>query len=274
MLFKALNPSFKVRLRRTHPYTVPAIPISPQRTAPNREMAVGTLWRDSSHASTHVPGAFPSEPPLSPGLTSDLEYDYDDETDLDLYESDESLDDQHGRRTSERRPSSSETEEVGDDVESDSSLDDMYSAEDFPLEDEVSYLDSPTPTPPSSSPSGAHQLTSEATPPNVDTNPELAALALPSPPGIQLSEEQQHVLRRVLAGESVFFTGSAGATSQIEDSLCMLTNLTMIAGTGKSVLLRAIIQALGGSSETVAVTASTGVAAANIGGRTLHAFAG
>ena len=53
-----------------------------------------------------------------------------------------------------------------------------------------------------------------------------------------------------------------------------LSNPTTITGTGKSVLLRAIVKALDGPSETVAVTASTGVAAANIGGKTLHAFAG
>ena len=48
----------------------------------------------------------------------------------------------------------------------------------------------------------------------------------------------------------------------------------ILLGTGKSVLLRAIIQALGGPSPTVAVTASTGIAAVNIGGQTLHSFAG
>ncbi|KAL5632929.1 hypothetical protein ACGC1H_003427 [Rhizoctonia solani] len=70
----------------------------------------------------------------------------------------------------------------------------------------------------------------------------------------ELSEEQKHVLNKVLQGESVFFTGSAG--------------------TGKSVLLRAIIEALGGPSDSIAVTASTGIAAAHIGGQTLHSFAG
>ncbi|CAE6438404.1 unnamed protein product [Rhizoctonia solani] len=70
----------------------------------------------------------------------------------------------------------------------------------------------------------------------------------------ELSEEQRHVLNMVLRGESVFFTGSAG--------------------TGKSVLLRAIIEALGGPSDQVAVTASTGIAAVHIGGQTLHSFAG
>ncbi|GME57678.1 ATPase AAA+ type core [Neofusicoccum parvum] len=74
-----------------------------------------------------------------------------------------------------------------------------------------------------------------------------------------LSDEQQHVLNLVVnEGKSVFFTGSAG--------------------TGKSVLLREIIAALKKKyvreSERVAVTASTGLAACNIGGVTLHSFSG
>ncbi|KAK9367319.1 PIF1-like helicase-domain-containing protein [Lipomyces kononenkoae] len=76
---------------------------------------------------------------------------------------------------------------------------------------------------------------------------------------IFLSEEQKLVIRLVCEEKkSVFFTGSAG--------------------TGKSVLLREIISALrknyGRDSESVAVTASTGLAACNVGGVTLHSFAG
>lgn len=74
-----------------------------------------------------------------------------------------------------------------------------------------------------------------------------------------LSNEQNHILNLVLnKQESVFFTGSAG--------------------TGKSVLLREIISVLkrkySRESDRVAVTASTGLAACNIGGVTLHSFAG
>ncbi|XP_066197548.1 ATP-dependent DNA helicase PIF1 [Saccopteryx leptura] len=68
----------------------------------------------------------------------------------------------------------------------------------------------------------------------------------------QLSEEQAAVLRVVLKGQSIFFTGSAG--------------------TGKSYLLKRILGSLPPTG-TVA-TASTGVAACHIGGTTLHAFAG
>jgi ATP-dependent DNA helicase PIF1 len=74
-----------------------------------------------------------------------------------------------------------------------------------------------------------------------------------------LSKEQRNVLDMVVnKGQSVFFTGPAG--------------------TGKSVLMRAIIQELkkkyARDPERVAVTASTGLAACNIGGITLHSFSG
>lgn len=74
-----------------------------------------------------------------------------------------------------------------------------------------------------------------------------------------LSKEQRHVLKLVVDdGKSVFFTGSAG--------------------TGKSVLLREIIAVLRRKhqreTDRVAITASTGLAACNIGGVTLHSFSG
>jgi ATP-dependent DNA helicase PIF1 len=51
----------------------------------------------------------------------------------------------------------------------------------------------------------------------------------------------------------------------------------LIPGTGKSVLLREIIKSLkkayAKNPEAVAVTASTGLAACNVGGITLHSFA-
>lgn len=54
--------------------------------------------------------------------------------------------------------------------------------------------------------------------------------------------------------------------------------LTTTTGTGKSVLLREIIKALkkkhGKAQDAVAITASTGIAACNIGGMTLHSFSG
>lgn len=76
---------------------------------------------------------------------------------------------------------------------------------------------------------------------------------------IFLSQEQRKVLHMVVEeGKNVFFTGSAG--------------------TGKSVLLREIIKELrrkhAKRPDSVAVTASTGIAACNIGGVTIHSFAG
>lgn len=66
------------------------------------------------------------------------------------------------------------------------------------------------------------------------------------------------MLERAKRGDSVFYTGSAG--------------------TGKSVLTRAIIRELcvkhGGLHRVVAVTATTGVAACNVDGTTLHRLAG
>ena len=78
-------------------------------------------------------------------------------------------------------------------------------------------------------------------------------------PRVFLSDEQRKVLDLVAESKkSVFFTGSAG--------------------TGKSVLLREIIRVLREKHkrepDRVAVTASTGLAACNVGGVTLHSFAG
>jgi len=73
----------------------------------------------------------------------------------------------------------------------------------------------------------------------------------------RLSDEQTEVLTAVIdRGESVFLTGNAG--------------------TGKTFLLRVIIHELQMKlkRKTVVVTASTGIAAGNIGGVTLHSFAG
>lgn len=74
---------------------------------------------------------------------------------------------------------------------------------------------------------------------------------------ITLSEEQEHVIELARRKMNIFYTGSAG--------------------TGKSVLLKELIKTLKsmyGNTGAVAVTASTGLAACNIGGITLHSFAG
>eukprot|EP00033_Pygsuia_biforma_P003605 GCRY01003947.1.p1 GENE.GCRY01003947.1~~GCRY01003947.1.p1 ORF type:complete len:305 (-),score=34.52 GCRY01003947.1:296-1210(-) len=70
---------------------------------------------------------------------------------------------------------------------------------------------------------------------------------------IKLSDEQQHILDLIVhERKSVFFTGAAG--------------------TGKSFLLKRIVESLPASSTFV--TASTGIAAVNIEGTTLHNFVG
>ena len=74
--------------------------------------------------------------------------------------------------------------------------------------------------------------------------------------GVELSPEQEHIVNLALDGHHVFFTGPGGV--------------------GKSLTLKALIRELRlkhGNSK-VFVTASTGIAACNIGGTTLHSFAG
>ncbi|WVW80758.1 hypothetical protein I302_102744 [Kwoniella bestiolae CBS 10118] len=76
---------------------------------------------------------------------------------------------------------------------------------------------------------------------------------------VALSAEQQKVMQLVVSeGQNIFFTGSAG--------------------TGKSVLLRELITNLrkkfASAPDAVAITASTGIAACNIGGVTLHSYGG
>lgn len=71
-------------------------------------------------------------------------------------------------------------------------------------------------------------------------------------PGVTLSRSQRVVMKAVSEGKSVFFTGAAG--------------------TGKSFLLSHIIKSA--PKAGLFVTASTGLAAVNIRGTTIHAFAG
>jgi PIF1-like helicase len=97
---------------------------------------------------------------------------------------------------------------------------------------------------------------------------------------VVLSPEQQRILKFVVEdGKNVFFTGSAGENpSHYMYSVRVLIKKSLFLGTGKSVLLREIIASLRQKYRTrpdaVAVTASTGLAACNIGGSTLHSFAG
>ncbi|KAF8349807.1 PIF1-like helicase-domain-containing protein [Amanita rubescens] len=108
---------------------------------------------------------------------------------------------------------------------------------------------------PHSDPAPEPQNQSLLDPPCVLPDPEPSSTGPPPKAEIALSRDQQRILDHVKQGRSVFFTGSAG--------------------TGKSVLLRAIIDNFGGRpSQSLAITASTGIAAVNIGGCTLHSWAG
>lgn len=95
---------------------------------------------------------------------------------------------------------------------------------------------------------------------------------LPPPPDIELSEEQRRVLRLVENGKNIFFTGPAGKFSYplFEEK----ESTHSFPGTGKSVLLRAIIKLLQRKPGGVAITAPTGIAGMNIGGSTIHSWAG
>ena len=104
---------------------------------------------------------------------------------------------------------------------------------------------------------------------------------------VVLSDEQVKVMRMVVEeGKNVFFTGSAGTSFVFFFSLLasfffhsffisfqrvwVNGDASVLVGTGKSLLLRAIITALkkkhASKPEAVSVTASTGMAASNIGG--------
>lgn len=111
--------------------------------------------------------------------------------------------------------------------------------------------------PSSSSNTQADRMSTE--PMSASSSPAVESISAPQSEApsrreIKLSKEQEQVFNLVKARKSVFFTGSAG--------------------TGKSVLLREIINWCKSSYLNLAVTASTGIAAVNIGGCTLHSWAG
>ncbi|ELP91870.1 hypothetical protein EIN_397800 [Entamoeba invadens IP1] len=85
-------------------------------------------------------------------------------------------------------------------------------------------------------------------------NKSLPRVSSPSPIPLTLSEDQKTIVDSAMRGESFFFTGAAG--------------------TGKSHVLRVIVAALRRNGKNVFVTASTGVAACNISGMTVHSFFG
>lgn len=89
-----------------------------------------------------------------------------------------------------------------------------------------------------------------------------------------LSVEQKAILKLVASNYNIFFTGSAGMFRWV-----ILVPFFLIdkSGTGKSILLREIIHELKRKYDdpmAIGITASTGIAGVNIGGLTLHYFAG
>lgn len=82
-----------------------------------------------------------------------------------------------------------------------------------------------------------------------------------------LDEIQANILQAALRGENIFFTGSAG-------SFLIRHSVFLTIGTGKSFLLHKIVEGLRNAGRNVAVTASTGIAAEQINGTTLHTFSG
>lgn len=110
-----------------------------------------------------------------------------------------------------------------------------------------------------------------------------------SVPEIALSPEQNAILELVKAGKSLFFTGSAG-TSPYISAYSAYSLGRPSKGTGKSVLLRAIISYFRDKYKPdppptqheweeepmtkLAITAATGIASVNIDGCTLHSWAG
>jgi ATP-dependent DNA helicase PIF1 len=69
-----------------------------------------------------------------------------------------------------------------------------------------------------------------------------------------LCPEQEALVNLILSGRNVFFTGSAGC--------------------GKSTVLKAAVRELRNRGKKVRIVAPTGRAAVDIGGQTIHAFAG
>lgn len=84
--------------------------------------------------------------------------------------------------------------------------------------------------------------------------PASATPSLVPPSEMQLTDEQQRIFDLVALGQNVFFTGGAG--------------------TGKSVLIRQIASHASKDGRTATVTAPTGLAAVNVGGQTIHRWAG
>ncbi|KAG9093045.1 hypothetical protein FS749_015188, partial [Ceratobasidium sp. UAMH 11750] len=238
------------RIRANAPYAVPSSPSRSTRPF-NREIVVQGLRRNRSNLSDlQIPGAFPKELDASPSKLADSDLEYDDSDDEFLNSYDQSLEDSYFLSESDIPPPRARTVNPRDeDNQSTSSCSDDLPRCDSLLAD-LTRKDASTPTPPSSSQFDSSQPVREPTLPFASpskpdipeydsSQPSVADLSFtgspnvgtaapetswdntshesPDPPPvekIELSNEQNDVLRRVLAGESLFFTGSAEPENQ------------------------------------------------------------
>lgn len=120
----------------------------------------------------------------------------------------------------------------------------------------------------------SNPATKENTTAKESLSKSLPATKLTGKRDVGLSAEQEEVLRLAVDDETnLFFTGSAGLSHKPLEIILGVSSYHYAdyrAGTGKSLLLRATIQALrkkyANKAECLAVCASTGMAAQNIGG--------
>ncbi|CUA74311.1 hypothetical protein RSOLAG22IIIB_11134 [Rhizoctonia solani] len=238
------------RIRANGPRLDPLLPLPSKAFKYSQTSDTSNMGASSS--SMQIPGDFPT----SPRHHEDDEYEYDiGETDLSNVDLDNDQLDIAPPSTQTTVPSEISSPVKG--PASDGSSTYSYSSNDFP-DEEPDYDISPPTTSQFGSSQPSKSTAESSLRSTVVSQPDPPPASTPILPGdgdIELSPEQKHVLDLVLQGKSVFFTGSAG--------------------TGKSVLLRRIIKTLSDRrTEGVVVTASTGIAAVNIQGQTLHAFAG
>ena len=93
------------------------------------------------------------------------------------------------------------------------------------------------------------------------SNPPPVTVTLPPDLRSTLNDEQTKVVESVLSGHSTFFTGPAGSGKSHVLSTLLKANKAGIGGKN-------------GKQRNIVVTATTGVAACNVGGITIHSFGG
>lgn len=97
-------------------------------------------------------------------------------------------------------------------------------------------------------------------------------------PGLAMNEKQQPVKSQMVKQSAIALSKEQETVKELVCDKYKSVFFTGPAGTGKSVLMRAIIAQLKNKfkrePDRLAITASTGLAACNIGGMTLHSFSG